>query len=477
MILNNYEPQEVLKHFEAISQIPRGSYNEQAVSDYIADFATNLGYKTIQDAKNNLIIYKPATPGYENSPPIMLQAHVDMVCEKNAGTAHDFTTDPIKLYVDGDYIKAQGTTLGSDNGIGVAMCMALLASQTATHPPLEIVLTTEEEVGMGGAQALDFNLLTAKRMINLDNSDEKEFILGCVSGTVMDFMLPADFDTVTPDNIAYSITVNGLTGGHSGADIHLERGNALRILGNILAQLQDIRIAAISGGMKVNAIPREASATIVLPKKGAGKAIAILEGCRTYLKAQYRATDGGLAVAWEADSVGKALTKNSSQCLVAALTLIPCGVQHMSMEIAGFVNASCNLGVAETLHKGVKLSIMARAVTDFYGANMEAQINNLAKLVGARVTVRQRTPAWPYNPDSELLKTAKSCYRPVFGREAGLKAIHAGLECGVFLENIPGVDIIAIGPDQHDLHTPDERLSISSLNRMWTFLQKLLEVA
>ena len=478
MVLANYQPQEIFKHFEAISQIPRGSGNEKAVSDFIANFAKNLGCKTIQDNWNNLIIFKPGTAGYEDKPPIILQAHLDMVCEKNADTEHDFLTDPLKLYVDGDFIKAQGTTLGADNGLGVAFCMALLEDTSCEHPPLEIVLTTEEETGMGGAVNLDASVLKAKRMINFDNSREKEFILGCASGSVMEYLLPGDWDAVTPDNIAYSISVKGLTGGHSGGDIHRERGNALRIMGNVLAELGaqvSIRIANISGGMMVNAIPREAAVTIALPKNAVDKALGVLEKCRTNLAEEYRATDSELAISWVQDSVGKALTAGCSGKLVASLTLLPFGVQQMSMEMEGLVNASCNIGVAETLHEGVKISLMARAANRPNTERMELQIDNLAKLTGAQVKVLRRTPPWPYNPNSQLLKVAAECYKPVFKRDVELKAIHGGLECGVFLEKIPGLDIIAVGPTIIDLHTPQERMSIASTEKMWDFLQLLLK--
>ena len=478
MVLANHNPQEVFKHFEAISQIPRGSGNEKAVSDYIAKFATDLGHETIQDNLNNLVIFKPGTPGHGDKPPIILQAHLDMVCEKNTDTVHNFLTDPLKLYVDGDFIKAQGTTLGADNGLGVAFCMALLESTGIDHPPLEIILTTEEETGMAGAINLDATVLKAKRMINLDNGREKEFILGCASGSVMEYLLPGDWDTVTPNNIACEITVKGLTGGHSGGDIHRERGNALRIMGNILAELGaqvGIRIANISGGMMVNAIPREAVAAIALPKNEADKALGILEKCRVNLADEYRATDGGLAVSWAQDSVGKALTANCSGKLISSLTLLPFGVQQMSMEMEGLVNASCNIGVIETMHEGVKISLMARAASRSHTERMETQIANLAKLTGAKLKVLRRTPPWPYNPNSQLLKVAAECYKPVFKRDAELKAIHGGLECGVFLEKIPGLDIIAIGPMTIDLHTPQERLSIASTEKMWDFLQLLLK--
>jgi len=478
MILANYEPKAVLKHFEAISQIPRGSGNEKAVSDFIAEFACGLGYKTIQDDLHNLIIYKPAFTGYQGKPAVILQAHLDMVCEKNADTVHDFLTDPIKLYVDGDFIKAKGTTLGADNGLGVAMCMAVLEDKDLQHPALEIVLTVEEETGMAGAYNLDGALLSGTRMLNLDNSRGKEIIMGCAAGTTVEFTLSANWEAVTPDKTAYTITVKGLTGGHSGGDIHKERGNALRILGHTLAALHqqtDIRIAHVSGGMKLNAIPREAVATIAIPKSEADNALAVLEKCRTDFAAQYRAVDSGLEISWAASSADKALTTKCSHNLIASLTLFPNGVQCMSTEIEGLVNASCNLGVVETLPDGIKILAMPRGAAGFYNQQMERQISHLANLTGAKVTFMQRSPAWPYNPNSELLKIAQACYSPIFGYDAEISAIHAGLECGLFEEKLPGLDIISFGPTNIDLHTPDERLSISSTIKSWAFLQDLLK--
>jgi len=477
MILENYKPREVLKHFEAISQIPRGSGNEKAVSDYIATFATNCGCKAVQDKLHNLIIFKDANGSGEGKPPIILQAHLDMVCEKNADTVHDFLTDPINLYVDGDYIKAHGTTLGADNGLGVALCMALLEATDIPHPPLEIVLTTEEETGMDGAENLDFSLFTGKQMVNLDNSNDTCFIMGCAAGTTVEYTIPADWEAVAANTAALDINVSGLTGGHSGGDISRERGNALRITGQILAALSaemDVRIASVSGGMKVNAIPREATATITIPKTDTDKAKNILETCQVNLATQYRATDSGLQISWETGSVGKVLPAGVGQNVVASLNLMPNGVIARSMEIERLVNSSCNLGVVETTHECVKISAMPRGAARFYNQATETQISQLAQLTGAQVVFMMRSPAWPYNPDSELLKIAQECYKPVFGQEAKVTAIHAGLECGIFMEKIPGLDIISFGPTNHDLHTPDERLSISSTEKSWEFLKKLL---
>jgi len=474
MVLANYKPQEVLKHFEAISQIPRGSGNEKAVSDYIAKFARDLGHETVQDNLYNLIIYKPGVGSGASSPPIILQAHLDIVCEKNADTEHNFLTDPLNLYVDGDFIKARGTTLGADNGLGVAMCMAMLEDKELPHPPLEIVLTVEEESGMAGASNLDTSLLKSKRMINLDNGDDTAFVMGSAAGTTAELVLPAKWEAVCAGTEVLTVTVKGLMGGHSGGDIEKERGNANRIIGAMLAALDNdvtVRVANISGGMKVNALPREGTVTIAIREADKDKVIAILEKCRKDFAVQYRASDSGIDISWTADKADKTLSAEITSNLIAALTLIPNGVQHLSMEIEGLTNASCNLGVVETLEDGIKLSLMPRGASRFYNERTESQIAYLAKLTGGVATFMQRSPAWPFNPDSELLKTAVECYKPVFGRDVVITATHGGLECGILAEKIEGLDIIAIGPTNIDLHTPDERLSISSTEKTWEFFK------
>ncbi|MCL2841081.1 MAG: aminoacyl-histidine dipeptidase [Defluviitaleaceae bacterium] len=474
MILDTYEPKEVFTHFEAISQIPRGSGNEKAVSDYVADFARGLGFEVIQDEWHNLIIKKPASSGYENHEPVMLQAHLDMVCEKNADTTHDFLKDPIKLYVDGDFIKARGTTLGADNGLGMALCMALLQNGT-DHPPLEIVFTSEEETGMDGAENLDVSTLKSRRMINLDSSDDDRFTMGCAAGINLEFKMSINHETPVADMKAYKVSVKGLTGGHSGADIAKERGNSIKILGQVLGALGDnIRLAEVSGGMKVNAIPREAEATIWVADEN--KLNATLENCRKNLAVQFRVSDPELSIECKAEvTVDKMLTLKCSNQVIAAMLLVPCGVFVRSLEIDGLVNASCNMGVIETSKDYVKISAMGRGAAEFYNLQLRDNASALAKYLGADISFSQRSAAWPYDPNSKLLKTALDAYTPVFNREPIVTAIHAGLECGLFSEKIPGLDIISVGPTNHDLHTPDERVSITSVALFWKFLKALLK--
>jgi dipeptidase D len=465
----------VIEYFKEISKIPRGSGNEKAVSCYIADFARERGAKVIQDDWNNLIISKPASLNGKGKPPVILQAHLDMVCEKNAETKHDFMRDPIDLYEDGDYIKARGTTLGADNGIGIAMCMAVLDGGYE-HPPLEILLTTEEETGMDGAKNLDISLLKGRRIINLDSSDDTTFTMGCAAGTTAEFVIPAE-RTSSECGIC-EIYVKGLKGGHSGGDIEKERGNALKILAFLLSGLGEVKIIEISGGMKVNAIPREAYGKIAF-SASTEEITSLLETARKNFAEQFRVSEPDLKIEYTFTKSRntECFTPLCSRKIISSLLLIPTGVLSMSLEIEGLPNASNNIGVAETTDKHVKISCMPRGAAEFYTKQIESQISALADLVGAEVNFTQRSPAWQYNPESPLLRTAMKVYKNVLGSEASATAVHGGLECGVFIEKFAdkNLDIISFGPNAYDYHTPSERVSLSSIGRTWEFLQALLK--
>ncbi|MCL1878220.1 MAG: beta-Ala-His dipeptidase, partial [Defluviitaleaceae bacterium] len=434
----------------------------------------------------NLIIKKPASKGYSKKPAVILQAHLDMVCEKNANTPHDFARDPIDTYIDGDYIKARGTTLGADNGIGVALCMALLQSKLE-HPPLEILLTSDEEAGMSGAQNLDTSRLSGTRMINLDSGDESTFTVGCAAAITGEIFIadkyehPEDlFKKIIPPILkkTFKIVVRGLKGGHSGVDIDKERGNALNILAFLLSDIcgvAHVEIKKISGGMKVNAIPREAECEIVFEEEE-NIVSARLEELRAEFKENFRVSEPELEIMWsETEATAEDIPISRTQTTPDVLQLLPNGVAARSLEIDGLVNASCNIGVVETTDDGVKISLMARGATEFHTRKAEAQILAAASLSNTRVDFTNRSPAWPYNPDSALLKTSQDVYKRVFSRNAAVSAVHAGLECGIFIEKMPHLEIISFGPNMYDYHTPDERLSISSTLRVWEFLCELLK--
>jgi dipeptidase D len=439
------------------------------------------GLKVKQDEFLNVCIFKPGTPGYENHPPLILQGHMDMVCEKNKGTVHDFLRDPLKLRVDGDFISAEGTTLGADNGIAVAICMALLDSDTVQHPPLEVIFTSDEEAGMSGAEGLDVSGFAGKRMINMDTDIEGTFITGCAGGVRVDFIIAvSNWEQPYSGFESYTLSIKGLKGGHSGAEINQERANSLRLLGRALSVLDmanvDFRIASASGGMKINAIPREAEAVLSIDAADVKAAEAALKTFRDSLKKEYRAVDPGLELTFTpGGEVTRIMTPIESDLLISALLLLPNGIQAMSMDLPGLVEASCNIGVLEMTDDDIIIRIMPRSSSQARLDLIKEQIQWMAFITGADADFSHEYPAWEYDPDSALRKTTAAIYKEFTGKDAELNAIHAGLECGILGAKIPGLDMISFGPNAYDIHTPDERLSVSSTERIWKFLIELLK--
>jgi len=441
-----------------------------------------LGYKVVQDALMNVIVYKPASPGYEDKPAVLLQGHLDMVCEKNVGTVHDFEKDPLDLYVDGDYLKARGTTLGADNATAIALCMALLEDKTAKHPALEMVFTVEEETGMAGAEGLDASLFSATRMLNLDSSDEGIITIGCAAGVTVEYVLPATREAASQGYNTYTLSVKGLQGGHSGGDINKGRANALVLLGCVLAALDkgcDLRVGNVNGGMKLNAIPREATAEILLPPEQADKMAACIAECQRAFAEMYKTTEPGLAITCEAFNLSAALpmsilTKEVSDKLIASLLLLPNGVQAMGQDMPDVVAASCNVGVVTTTSEAITIQCFPRGATADFLKGMEQQIRTLAERTEAQTHFIQRSPAWAFDTESALLATAVEVFEAQYGYKPKVTAIHAGLECGILAEKLPGLEIISLGPQTDDLHTPDERLNIASLGRVSEYLNRLL---
>ncbi|MCL2364468.1 MAG: aminoacyl-histidine dipeptidase [Defluviitaleaceae bacterium] len=483
MKISDLQPTRFFTHFEALSQIPRGSGNEQAASDFVAQFARDLGCKVVQDALMNVIVYKPASPGYEDKPAVILQGHLDMVCEKNADTVHDFEKDPLDLYLNGDHLKARGTTLGADNGTAIALCMALLEDKAARHPALEMIFTVEEETGMAGAEGLDAALFSATRMLNLDSSDEGIITIGCAAGVTVEYELPITREDAPQGYNAYTLAVKGLHGGHSGGDINKGRANALVLLGCVLAALDkgcDLRVSNVAGGMKLNAIPREATAKIFLLADQTDKMAACIAECQRAFAEMYKATEPGLAITYEAFVLPAdplpmtVLSKDTSDKLIASLLLLPNGVQAMGQDMPDVVAASCNVGVVKTDGDAIIIECFPRGATADYLKGMEQQIRTLAERTGASTRFIQRSPAWAFDTSSALLKTAVAVFEAQYGHAPKVTAVHAGLECGILAEKLPGLDIISVGPQTDDLHTPDERLSISSLQRVSEYLSNLL---
>jgi dipeptidase D len=478
MPLPPLEPASVFRFFEALSQIPRGSGNEKAVSDYVKRFALEKKLEVVQDEYHNLIIKKPASPGYENHEAVILQAHLDMVCEKNTGTEHDFETDPIELVLVGDILRANNTTLGADNGIAVAVYMALLDG-AFVHPPLEVVLTADEEAGMSGAEKIDLSSLKGRRMINLDSSEEGIFFAGCAGGIKAAYRLPHEWEESGAYTAAYRLTVKGLQGGHSGGEINRERGNSIRILGRLLYDLlkkTDARIACVQGGMKLNAIPREAEAVVAVRPSDAETVKSIVACFAEEVSDEYRVADPGLTVIVnETDGAKCVLSRDCGHAIVQSLLLLPNGVAAMSLDTPGLVETSCNIGVVEQNEHITSVHIMPRSLVSSRLSMIRHQIQSAADATGAKVYFSNRYEPWAYNPQSALRETAVGVFRGLYDKAPQVTAVHAGLECGIFGGKIPGLDMISFGPDIWELHTPHEHLSASSVKRVWEYLLALLK--
>lgn len=478
-MLENIEPKEVLKFFETISYIPRGSGNEKQISDYLLNFAKERNLWVVQDKELNVIIKKSGTKGYENSPAVIIQGHMDMVCEKNKDTIHDFSRDALKLIVNDDYIKANGTTLGADNGIAIAMGLALLDSSAIAHPPIEVLFTTNEEVGLIGAAAVDGSLFEGKLLLNIDSEEEGIFTTSCAGGVRTDLSLDIEWCEVAPNCCGKVLKVKGLKGGHSGLEIHKQRGNSNVLLARTLRILQDkfsVLFTDANGGSKDNAIPREAEATIVFEKDKMDDVLNELEKIQEMFKREFEVSDDGLTLFLEDGEVEVKRTFSKELCkkIVFALILIPKGVQTVSLSIEDLVESSCNAGVLKTTDNEVNISCSIRSSVISKRTFLIEQVKVVAELIGARFGERGKYPAWEYKKESVLREKTMKVYKEMFGKDPEITAIHAGLECGLFAEKIEGIDMISFGPNIYDAHTPDERMSISSVSRSWEFFKKLL---
>jgi len=469
----------VLKYFREISKIPRGSGNEKQISDWLYGFAKERDLPVIQDAVNNIIIKKPGTRGFENAEPIIIQGHMDMVCEKNADTKHNFLEDPIQLVIEGDIVRARGTTLGADNGIAAAMALALLDSDDIPHPPLEILLTVDEESGMTGAENLDGSLLSGRKLINLDSEEEGVFYVSCAGGLRTVLNLPVAYINLPETYGMFSIRVKGLKGGHSGMDIDKCRGNGNRLLGRVLRAVyneMDAYLVSISGGMKMNAIPRESEAVIALKTEDYEKAAEQIKMQETLFRNEYSVSDPSVTLEFsriEAQN-RQALSEEAGRKAIAILCLTPLGVQEMSPDIPGLPETSNNLGVVRTNEKVISFANAIRSSTASRKYEIRSQLEQLAGLTGAQCESGNGYPEWEYNPRSNLRDALVRQYEGIYGHKPQIKAVHAGLECGLFTRKLPGVDMISFGPDIFDVHSPGEHFSISSMERVWDFLTRVL---
>lgn len=476
-VLKDLQPSLVFKYFEEISQIPRGSKNEKAISDYLRNFGESLGLETIQDESLNIIIRKPATPGYENVPGVVLQGHMDMVCEKNKSTNHDFMKDPINLRIDGDYIYATDTTLGADNGIAVAMGLAVLASNDIAHPALEVLLTVDEEAGMTGAMELDGSLVKGKYILNLDSEEEGYLLVSCAGGVTALSTLPVKFIKPETPRKAYLLEIKGLLGGHSGSDIIKQRGNANKLLGRLLNSLNvDFDIAKVEGGSKNNAIPRESDCIIMVNNDQIDEFLTHIKDITNTFKHELRTSDPDLEIVCsETNTPESILDSTSKNRVIKMLNLIPNDIQTMSMDIENLVESSTNLGVLRTTDSAVTFECAVRSSVKSRKEDITDKMNLLISEFGGSLQLISDYPAWEYAKDSQLEKICVQAYKNLTGKDPIVMALHAGLECGLLLDKIPNTQAISFGPDMYDVHTPNEHLSISSTENTWKYLLEILK--
>jgi len=469
--LQNTEPKEVFKWFYEISQVPRGSGNERAISDFLVKFAKDRNLEVHQDKAMNVIIKKPGTAGYEKAPTVIIQGHMDMVCEKDASSNHDFLKDPIKFVVKGEMLYADKTTLGGDDGIAVAYALTVLDSKDIPHPPLEVLITTEEETGMGGAMALTDEHLQGTRLLNIDSEEEGVFLVSCAGGANIHVFF--DIKKETAKGKFLKITVGGLLGGHSGIEINKQRANSIKLLGRILyniKQNEKINIVEISGGSKHNAIAKDAYAVIAAENTEA--VLKIVEKMTADFKNEYRAVDKLLTVTANEtqNSPGQMFTKELTLNLIDFMASIPNGVQYMSMEIPGLVQTSLNNGVLEEIDGRIKFTTSVRSSVKSALDEIVDILRIQAERCGAEFKKVSEYPAWEYSPDSPVRDAAVNVYKKLNKKEPVITAIHAGLECGLLKKTLPNVDAVSFGPNLYDVHTPNEHMDIASVERVWKFL-------
>ena len=473
--LAGLQPEAVFRYFEEICAIPHGSGNTKMISDYLVSFAKAQGIRYIQDSLNNVILFGEATCGYQEHPPVILQGHMDMVCEKDGDCPIDMDTQGLDIAHDETCIYAKGTTLGGDNGIAVAYALALLADKSIPHPPLEIIITVDEETGMYGAAGIDLSMLKGRTLINLDSEDEGVFTVACAGGARATLKLPVERRAVYGPCV--KLCVDGLQGGHSGVEIHKKRANANKVMGELLSRVQNLMpicITKLEGGAKDNAIPRSCTVTLV----ALGMYIERINEITAQLEKEIREQYDEPEVRIWGDDVdalgGNALTTEASAQVVAMLNSVPNGVQSWSGDIPGLVQTSLNLGVLR-LDEELRMTFAVRSSVNQEKRELLEKLKEIANLFGGSYSDTGDYPAWEYRKDSGLRDLMVKIFTEKFGKAPEVVAIHAGLECGLLSDKLPGLDCVSIGPDMHDIHTSRERLEIGSTRRTWEFLLEILK--
>ena len=478
-MLEQLKPQSVWKYFEQFCAIPHPSGHEQQAQKFVIDSAAKLGLTATTDATGNVLIRKKSTGNQIDRKTVALQSHLDMVPQKNEATVHDFRKDPIRPRIDGEWVKATGTTLGADNGIGVAVALAVLESRSINHGPLEALFTLDEERGMTGAFGLAKDFLSGGTLINLDTENEHEICIGCAGGTDVVAELPVSTLPVPVSGKAFSVSIKGLRGGHSGMEIHLNRANALKCMAMVLsAALKeiDLHLATLSGGSARNAIPREAFAEVTIPANKADAFIGIVTKVRNEISGTLTPTDREFSlVVSEISPPQKIITDDSLQRLLTILTECPYGVQKMSATVPDMVETSNNLSAVVTRPESIRIDCMLRSSSDSQLSNLRDRIDGIFKKQGATTTFGSTYPGWQPDPESSLLAVMKKAHHQVYGKNPEIVAVHAGLECGIIGSRFPGMEMISCGPTIEYAHSPDERMNIASVERFWNWLVTALE--
>ncbi len=472
-VIHGYAPARLFSFFEDISAIPRGSGDEAAIADYLVRFAEERGLWCYRDTVHNVLIRKPGTAGRENEPPVLFQGHTDMVCEKNADTVHDFTRDPLKLAIADGMLYAEGTTLGADDGVAVAIMMALLDGELDSHPPIECLFTTQEETGLTGAAEFDSSLISAHRMINLDSEDDSGAIVGCAGGIRSDMTIPIKREACTGEIL--SVTVKGLMGGHSGENINLGRANANKLMARILFPLiesENLHLCTLTGGSKDNAIPRECTAVVSV--RSAASAAEKMKKAAEIIRGELVADDAAFALeVSSADTVSSMADADSTRRVILLMRTAAVGVLAMNHTV-GMVEYSRNMGVVKTEENEVRITFSSRSPkASQIDASIE-ELDALGMLVGASADHHSRYPGWDYAPVSPLRDLYMSVYRRLYGENPSIRSIHAGLECGLLKEKLPDLDIISIGANMENIHSPAEKLDLASTEKLFKIIAELL---
>ena len=476
MKLAGLEPASVFAYFEKICSIPHGSGNTKAISDYLVSFAKEHGLRYQQDALNNVIMFQEGTCGMEDHPPVIIQGHMDMVCEKDEDCPINMETDGLDVTHDGEYVFANGTTLGGDDGIAVAFALAILADKTIAHPPLEVVITVDEETGMEGATGIDLSALQGRTLINIDSEEEGIFTVSCAGGARGTITLPVTRRAVYGPCVR--LTVEGLQGGHSGVEIHKNRANANKVMGEFLSRIQQMMplcMTKFSGGSKDNAIPRSCSVMLVAMGSHIERINDVAEQLQKEIREQYDEPEA-IVRGDDVDAFGgNALSTTLTAKVIALLCAAPNGVQAWSKDIEGLVQTSLNLGIAQLDKEELRLTFAVRSSVNQEKRELLAQLAKLADFNEGSYSEMGDYPAWEYRKDSNLRDTMVRVYRDMFAKEPEVVAIHAGLECGILIDKLPGLDCVSIGPEMHDIHTSRERLGIASTKRTWEFVLEVLK--